>query len=156
MYAVREIFDADEKEQTCRAILADLPEWFGKPESTEEYCLGVRDKTFLAAVNGKQTVGFVSLLDHYEHTSEIYVIGIYKTFRNKGIGSLLLKSVVKLLSVQNKQYLTVKTLDGSHESKEYEETRKFYRARGFLPLEVFPTIWGASNPCLFMVKKIEE
>ncbi|MCF7918888.1 MAG: GNAT family N-acetyltransferase [Candidatus Cloacimonetes bacterium] len=156
MYSVIEIFNADEKEKICRAVLADLPEWFGIPDATEEYCLGVRNKTFLAAVNGRQTVGFVSLHNHNEYTSEIHVIGIYKSFRNKGIGSLLINSIVKLLSQQKKQYLTVKTLDGSRESKAYEETRKFYLAKGFIPLEVFPTLWGKENPCLFMIKKIEE
>jgi hypothetical protein len=35
-----------------------------------------------------------------------------------------------------------------------QETRKFYEAIGFVPLEVFPTLWGSENPCLVMIKNI--
>ena len=38
---------------------------------------------------------------------------------------------------------------------DYAKTRKFYLKSGFKPLEVFPLLWDESNPCLFMVKRIE-
>ena len=151
---VKIITDPDKKENICRSILADLPEWFGIPEATESYCLGVRDKTFLVASENDQIFGFISIVEHNEYTSEIYVIGVYKRYRNNGVGSLLLKSIINMIILQNKQFLTVKTLDESRASIEYEETRKFYLAKGFIPLEVFPELWGAENPCLFLVKPL--
>ena len=36
-FNVKEIRDRKEKEEIAREILNDLPEWFGLPESTEEY-----------------------------------------------------------------------------------------------------------------------
>jgi len=153
---IEEIFDPQIKEAICRDILNDLPQWFGIPEVTEEYCIGVKDKTFFAAKEDDKFTGFISLLDHNKYTSEIYVVGVYKSHRNKGIGTLLLNSVIKRSLKQNKIYLTVKTLADSHESKEYKETREFYLAKGFVPLEVLPDLWGAANPCLFMLKNLNK
>jgi hypothetical protein len=45
--------------------------------------------------------------------------------------------------------LTVKTLSPSRPDPNYAGTRRFYEAVGFLPIEEFPTLWGANNPCLF-------
>ncbi|MCF7912539.1 MAG: GNAT family N-acetyltransferase [Candidatus Cloacimonetes bacterium] len=155
MTIIEEIFDSQIKEAICRAILNDLPQWFGIAEATEEYCIGVKDKTFFAARENDRFIGFISLLDHNKYTSEIYVVGVYRSHRNKGIGSLLLNSVIERSLKQNKMYLSVKTLAESHESREYMETREFYLAKEFVPLEVFPDLWGAVNPCLYMLKKLK-
>jgi len=156
MIRIIEIFDPELKETTCRDILYDLPLWFGKPESTEEYCIGVKYKTFFAAKEDDKFSGFISLRDHNEYTSEIYVVGVLNSYRNKGIGTLLLKSAVERLLDNDRLFLTVKTLADTHESIEYNETREFYLAKGFVPLEVFPDLWGAADPCLFMVKNLNK
>jgi len=53
-------------------------------------------------------------------------------------------------------YLTVKTLDESREDEGYARTRRFYYAMGFQPLEVFPMLWDADNPCLCMLKYLRD
>ncbi len=53
-------------------------------------------------------------------------------------------------------YLQVKTLGSSHPDPYYARTRAFYFAMGFRPLEEFPQIWDAQNPCLIMVQYLEE
>ncbi|MDP8220896.1 MAG: GNAT family N-acetyltransferase [Candidatus Stygibacter frigidus] len=156
MIRIIEIFDPELKETISRDILFDLPLWFGRPEDTEEYCIGVKDKTFFAAKEDDKFNGFISLHDHTEYTSEMYVVGVLNSYRNKGIGTLLLKSAVERLLENDKLYLTVKTLADTHKSKEYKETREFYLAKGFVPLEVFPDLWGADTPCLFMVKNLNK
>jgi len=156
MIRIMEIFDPELKETICRNILYDLPLWFGKPEDTEEYCIGVKNKTFFSAKEDDKFTGFISLLDHNEYTSEMFVVGVYRSHRNKGIGTLLLKSAVERSLENDKHFLTVKTLADTHESKEYKETRGFYLAKGFVPLEVFPDLWGSDNPCLFMIKLIRK
>lgn len=45
---IREIVDKKEKEQISEEILNNLPEWFGMPESTQEYINDSKDKPFLA------------------------------------------------------------------------------------------------------------
>ena len=47
-FTIKEITDKKEKEIISRDILNDLPEWFGMPESTEEYIKDSQDKPFLA------------------------------------------------------------------------------------------------------------
>ena len=37
----------------------------------------------------------------------------------------------------------------------YGRTRRFYRARGFRPVEELTAIWGEENPCLIMVERLE-
>jgi XTP/dITP diphosphohydrolase len=48
--------------------------------------------------------------------------------------------------------LTVKTLAPSAGDRLYARTHRFYAAEGFVPLEVFPTLWNEANPCLLMAK----
>jgi hypothetical protein len=51
------------------------------------------------------------------------------------------------------EYLQVKTLGPSRENASYAETRSFYKAMGFCPLEE-TNLWGDANPCLFLVKHL--
>jgi hypothetical protein len=50
--------------------------------------------------------------------------------------------------------LQVKTFGPSGASIEYERTRAFYDAVGFLPLEERTDIWGPGNPCLILVRPL--
>ena len=45
---VKEIENKLEKESVSREVLYDLQEWFGMPESTEEYIQDSQEKPFLA------------------------------------------------------------------------------------------------------------
>lgn len=40
----------------------------------------------------------------------------------------------------------------SHPSAAYGETRRFYAALGYQPLEVFPALWAPHLPVLQMIK----
>ena len=48
----------------------------------------------------------------------------------------------------------MKTFGPSGDSEEYERTRAFYAALGFLPLEERTDIWDEDNPCLISVKPL--
>ena len=50
--------------------------------------------------------------------------------------------------------LQVKTVSADRDCSAYAKTRAFYKAVGFIPLEVFPTFWDKANPCLVLVKQI--
>ena len=47
--------------------------------------------------------------------------------------------------------LQVKTVAQKKNPAAYDETRPFYFAMGFTPLEVFPDLWAPQNPCLQLV-----
>ena len=58
---VKEVVDKKEKEAISREILNDLPEWFGLPESTENYIIDSQDKPFLACYVNDEVAGYVLL-----------------------------------------------------------------------------------------------
>lgn len=45
---IKEVIDKREKEKVSKEVLYDLPEWFGLPESTENYIIDSQDKPLLA------------------------------------------------------------------------------------------------------------
>ena len=149
-----EISNTDAKSTICKNILSALPEWFGIPESTQEYIEGVANKPFYAIFDGETAVGFVSLEIHNEHTAEIYVMGVLPGYHGMGIGSILVWACEDFCCENNLSFLTVKTLADTHPDENYAKTRQFYQSVGFLPLEVFPALWGESNPCMLMGKYI--
>jgi len=150
----RWIDDADEKEGICRAVLADLPLWFGIPESNEEYARGVRDYDFTGIFDGEEAIGFVSVRRNNDYTAEIYVMGIKARYHGQGLGTRLVAEVSERMRTAGLEYLEVKTLDASRESEEYDRTRRFYESVGFRPFETLKELWGEANPCLIMVKKL--
>ncbi len=146
--------DGDAKSAICDGILRALPNWFGIEASIVDYCGGVKDMPFCAAYDGEKPVGFVALRRHNPHTSEVWVMGILPEYHRQGIGRRLIEWCEKYAMSAGSEFLTVKTLDGSRASKSYEKTRMFYLSVGFSPLEVFPLLWDADNPCLFMAKHL--
>lgn len=154
MTEIREIFDQDEKSTICDDILRALPSWFGIEAGIIDYVRQVRTMPFYAAFDSGRAVGFVAIKVHNTFTSEVCVMGVLKEYHRQGIGRKLIEHCEKYCAENKTEFLTVKTLDRSRESKSYEKTRLFYQAVGFKPLEVFPLLWDENNPCLFMVKTV--
>lgn len=153
---LREIIDSKEKSLICDQILRALPDWFGIEASIVEYVRDVADMVFYAYYDLEQPVGFVAIKTHNTYTAEIYVMGILKKYHRQGIGRELLKAAEAYCLTQEMKCLTVKTLADTVENDEYANTRCFYAGMGFIPLEVFPDLWNAANPCLMLVKFIEN
>jgi ribosomal protein S18 acetylase RimI-like enzyme len=108
---------------------------------------------FAAYVEG-QSAGFVSLKRHTEFASEVYLLGVKRQFHRQGIGRCIIGAAVNFAARQGASFLTVKTLGPSNPDPNYAATRRFYRAVGFVPIEVFPTLWNANNPCLLMMRQL--
>lgn len=152
---IQEVFDPQLKSKICQLILRKLPEWFGLEKANQDYTLNVKETDFLAVYIGNNPIGFVSVKDHNPFSSELYVLGIFKEFHQRGIGRRLIEKVEKDLTLKQKRFLTVKTLSYSHPDKHYQKTRDFYQAMGFYPIEEFKTLWGEANPCLLMLKVLQ-
>ena len=151
-----QINDPDKKSEICYKTIDNLDNWFGKEDTNQKYARGVREDFFLSARIGDISIGFISVKNHNQFTSEVYVLGILKEFHKKGIGKRLIKIASNRLSEDNKKFLTVKTLSGSNPNKYYKKTRKFYKAMGFYPLEEMPELWSEEEPCLYMVKILDD
>ena len=83
---IREVVNKSEKEQISGEILNNLPEWFGMPESTQEYINDSKDKPFLACFIGEEAVGFVVLNATSKDCADIFVMGIKKKCHRQKIG----------------------------------------------------------------------
>ena len=151
--AVREIQTG--RESICRDILDDLPDWFGIPEAVDRYVRGAGELPMLGYVSDGAIVGFLSLKLHTAFAAEAYVLGVKRAWHRRGIGRRLFCHAEQFLRGQGVAYLTVKTVAATSPSEPYAATRRFYESIGFLAVEVFPTLWGPSNPCLFMIKNID-
>ena len=152
---IKEIVDIKEKEKISREILNDLPEWFGMPESTEEYITDSQDKPFIACFMDKEAVGFVVLNATSVDCADIFVMGIKKNYHRMGIGTKLNDAYEELAKKLGYTYSQVKTVQSGH-YKEYDITNNFYKSVGYKELEVFPTLWDEWNPCQIYIKYLGD
>lgn len=151
---VKEIHDKQEKREISTSILESLPNWFGIPESTQEYINESSNLPFFASINESKPIGFISIKENNKYTAEIYVMGVLSDYHKQGIGKSLFNMALQWAKEKGYEYLQVKTLDESHPDVYYAGTRKFYLSVGFKPLECFPELWGKENPCLIMIRQI--
>lgn len=148
-----EVRDCAEKRQIAAEVLADLPEWFGIPESTTAYIEESVGLPFFAAQVDGENAGFIVLKATNEAAAELCVMGVKKKYHRQGLGRQLVEAFKSYAAAQGYQYAQVKTVAAGY-YPEYDATRLFYERMGFCPLEVFPTLWDECNPCLIMVMKL--
>ncbi len=154
-FIIKEIFDINLKESISRDILNDLPEWFGMPESTEEYIRDSKDKPFIACFLDNDAVGFVALNSTSNDCADIFVMGIKKNYHRMGIGTKLNYAYEELAKKLGYTYTQVKTVQSGH-YKEYDITNNFYKSVGYKELECFPNLWDEWNPCQVYIKYIGD
>ena len=139
-----------ERSRICERVLRDLPDWFGFGDVNAAY---VRDVAGLPTF----AVGddaFLALKVHNPRAAELYVLGVRRRRHRQGLGTALLAAAEAYLRARDVEYLQVKTLGPSYPDEGYERTRRFYEARGFVPLEEIHGLWDTDNPCLLMVKRL--
>ncbi|MEY8304954.1 GNAT family N-acetyltransferase [Anaerosalibacter bizertensis] len=151
---IKEIHDKQEKREISERILKSLPNWFGIPESTQEYINKSSNLPFFAAMDEIKPLGFISIKENNQYTTEIYVMGVLPDYHKQGIGRDLFNRALSFTKDHGYEFLQVKTLDESHPDIYCTDTRKFYLSMGFKPLECLPELWGEENPCLIMIQCI--
>ncbi|MBE1878611.1 GNAT family N-acetyltransferase [Myceligenerans pegani] len=152
-------------------ILGELPEWFGLEKFTDEYEEAARKFPNYLAVNTRFTgdagpgegvvdgtrvpiddvTGILLLDPRYDSTAEVHLLAVRRKLHRTGIGRALLRRAEDDMRARGVRLLTVKTFGPSSPDPGYEQTRAFYEAVGFLPVEEFPDMW-VENPCLLMAK----
>lgn len=138
------------KQRIARVILEALPKWFGIEEAREEYIKNSAEQLFLAAVEGNEPWGFLSLRETGKDTVEVYVMGVVKEKHRNGIGRLLIEEAKRSAVKGGYSFLQVKTVQMGRYA-EYDATNKFYLSMGFKEFEVFPKLWDECNPCQIYV-----
>ena len=135
-------------------LLGELPEWFGMPESNANYVAEAAHLPTLTALDGDTAVGVCLLREHNPESVEIELLAVTPGRHRAGIGRALVEAIEADLRARGVRLLQVKTFGPSGDSAEYERTRAFYAALGFLPLEERTDIWDEDNPCLISVKPL--
>lgn len=138
----------------CTPILRALPAWFGIEEAIVHYSDEIDRLPTLLACEGEEVLGFLSLKQHNPYAAEVYVMAIRPVAHRRGLGRALVEAARAWLRPQGIEYLQVKTLGPSHGDPSYAQTRAFYAAVGFRPLEEFEQIWDEGNPCLILVQRL--
>ena len=137
----------------CEAILRSLPQWFGNQNAIRGYRVDIEKMETFVAIDGDAIVGFATMVLHNPRSAEVQVLGVAPDQRRRGIGRSILDHIDAELTQRGVELLQIKTLGPSETSAAYEETRAFYHAMDFVPLEELrlPT-WD--DLALIMVKRL--
>ena len=135
---IRQIHSQEEKQAAARKILEALPEWFGIPESREEYISESSSQFVFGAFDAENPVGFLCMNETGTDTVEVSVMGILKEYHRRGIGTKLFQEAKAFAASKGYSFIQVKTVQmGRYPA--YDDTNRFYLSLGFKEFEVFPT-----------------
>ena len=152
--SIRILEPFSQQSKISESILRSLPQWFGIEQALIKYLEEIEKLPTLLAQIDNRYVGFLTFKRHNQYAAELYVMGVYPKYQRCGIGCTLVCYTESILRQQNIEYWQVKTLAASHPDPFYAQTRAFYLAMGFRPLEEFTQLWGKDNPCLLMIKHL--
>lgn len=105
------IEDKKQKELISSTILADLPDWFGLPDSTAEYVRCSQELPFWAEIENDTAKGFITLKGTSSDTAEIYVMGVLKSIHNNGVEKKLFEAFYSYAKEHGYSFIQVKTFD---------------------------------------------
>ncbi|HVE95140.1 MAG TPA: GNAT family N-acetyltransferase [Acidimicrobiales bacterium] len=132
-----------------------MPTWFGIESANEDYIAKAEwSPTIVAAADGHD-VGLTVIERHFPTAAEVHLIAVTPEHHRAGIGRAMLRFAEAQLADEGVRFLQVKTLSPARVDAGYENTRAFYLAYGFEPLEEFPELWDPSNPALQMIKVVQ-
>lgn len=155
-------------------ILGELPEWFGIDRFTHEYveaaakfpnyvAVAVPESSPATPSGGlapgggdvplEDVLGVLLVDQRYPTSAEVHLLAVRRKHHRAGIGRTLMERVEDDLRAQGVRLLSVKTLGPSASDPDFDQTRAFYTACGFHPVEEFPDLW-VDSPCLLMVKAL--
>ena len=150
---IERIHDKREKIHIARRILERLPEWFGIPESRENYITDSAEQIFLISGEKDETTGFLCLKETGKDTLELSVMGVLKEYHRKHHGTALIDAAKEIGRAEGFSFLQVKTVQMGRYA-EYDATNRFYIHCGFKEFEVFPDLWDKCNPCQIYVMSL--
>lgn len=114
-------------------ILSTVPEWFGRPESNQEYIETTQNFPCWVAQCENTVIGVATIKKHYTSSWEIYFMVVDRDFHRQGVGHQMLAEIEIAAQKSKAKLLQVKTLGESPSDPYYAKTRSFYLAQGFIP-----------------------
>ncbi|MBL4848095.1 MAG: GNAT family N-acetyltransferase [Planctomycetes bacterium] len=139
----------------CEDVLRALPAWFGLEQPILDYRAAATTHPTFGTRDAQGVVqSFLTVIRHYPRSAEVHCMGVRPALRGQGVGTALLRAAEVWLQKEGVEFLQVKTLSERSPDRGYAETRAFYLARGFVPLEELRDLWDAHNPCLVLIKSL--
>jgi ribosomal protein S18 acetylase RimI-like enzyme len=125
------IGDARCRSAICREVIESLPDWFGIPASNQAFVAAAEELPMLAcfAPDG-EVLGFVSMKARTPIATELYVLGVKRTWHRRGVGRRLIEAVAKLAALDGIRFLTVKTLAPSKPDPQLRRDTPLLRGHG--------------------------
>jgi GNAT superfamily N-acetyltransferase len=141
--------------KVCERVLRALPRWFGMEVGIRNYIRKADTLPSFVAYVENEAVGLALVDRHFEQSAEVDLMAVLPEQHRRGVGRALLVAMEHWLVALGVRFLQVKTLAESSADTNYEKTRRFYLAMGFVPLQELPTLWDENDPCLILIKRIE-
>jgi len=127
------------------ALVENLKKWF-TPQAYETIGRELSTHGGYVAVRGPRMLGFLMWTPSQEAgVARLSWIGVAEVERHLGIGTSLLAALVASLKANGFRYLDVDTVADNVDYEPYAETRRFYRARGFVDHRIDSKHWGEGD-----------
>lgn len=92
----------------CIEILRALPDWFGIPESIDDYAAQLPSLDTVVATSHEKVEGFATVKFHNADSAELYLIAVRQELHRQGIGTRLLSVVERMVLAQGCSFFQVK------------------------------------------------
>ncbi|RLF48216.1 MAG: ribosomal-protein-alanine N-acetyltransferase [Thermoplasmata archaeon] len=137
-------FEYEDLQQVMEIVYSSFEEYY-----TSDFFLTIWQASpdgFIVADDGEKIVGFVMGVMVDVETLRILMICVREGYRNKGIGSELLKHIIKKSGNVRKVRLEVKMSN--------KEAIKFYKKYGFVIKETLPDFYPDGTDAYLMEKSL--
>jgi GNAT superfamily N-acetyltransferase len=135
--SVEPISDDTVKSSLCADITAELPMWFGRPESNAHYIRNIVDRDVFGALLDGRYRGLIALEYQFGVTCNIWWLGVSPSVHRRGLGRALMERAVEQARARGCVRLAVETMSPRADGPEYDLTRRFYEFMGFAPFVEF-------------------
>ena len=152
--AIHEESDPKTRRALQERLTAQLPQWFGQPDSNAKYARAAEALDgFVATIDGEAR-GLLLLKFQSPISAEIYWMGVEPNLHRAGIGRALVEAAQRKARARAIEYLFVATLHPDDPYEPYRRTRMFYEALGFAYVleEQFPA--DPENRLAFYLKAL--
>jgi GNAT superfamily N-acetyltransferase len=123
--------DPDRKRQLQMQLTAQLPEWFGQPDSNAKYAKQAEVLDGYVAEADRDPCGLLLLKRTSPISAEIYWMAVTPARHRQGVGRALVGAASEAAREGGAKYLFVGTLHPDDPYEPYRRTREFYQSMGF-------------------------
>jgi len=138
--------------ESCLDIVRGSPEFF-TPDVPETVRSDLGRHSAWVIDDADEVVGFAVVDRRSAKAVEILWAAVRPHRRGEGVGTVLIRDVLRELAADGVSLVEVKTLDRSSGYAAYESTRVFWEQRGFVQIDTIDPLpgWQPGNPSALYV-----